>query len=250
MPKRFRLLALGLTVAVAGAGAAAAASAATLAPVWIDQASLSSPAVNAAHNAFGPLQTGQSDAEVFVTTQAFSQVGASVPTWTTKTSGGTLILRDGAGLTGTVVAQHVFTDVADGSTLVLALSAPAPAGTYTLELADPTGPSPLGSPPQGAAIGWWGSSTMVSGDYALINGQKQADELVMEYLPVAASAATTTPASSTAASSTASSTATAPAASSATTPQTGEGPALPVGAGLLLAAGLGLAFFRRRPQAR
>ncbi len=204
--------------------------------VQIDQSSLSVAAIGASHNPFGPLAAGQTLAEVFTTTQPFSLVGADTPTWTTKTSGGTLLLRAGAGLTGKVLVQKAFTNVADGGTLTLTLASPAPAGTYTLELANPTGPSPLGSPPKGGAIGWWGSNSMVPGDYALVNGKKQQAELVMEYQPVAAAAK---PAAST------------PAAASKGTagkalPKTGQGPALPLAGALALGTGLWLAVARRR----
>ena len=242
-------LAVGAGALSVGLCVGGMASAATpLAKVAIDQSTLTLPAIGANHNPFGPLQVGQTVAEVFTTTQPFVQVGGYTPTWTTKQSGATLILRDGAGLTGTVVTQHVFTDVADGSNLSLVLTSPAPAGTYTLELADPTGPAPIGSATgTGSAIGWWGSNEMVSGDYALVNGQQQQDELVLEYQPVAtAASASTTASSGTAASSTTASTAS---ASSTSVPKTGEGPVLPLAGLMALAAGVGLVYRRRRQRA-
>lgn len=242
-------LAMGVMALVAGLSVSGVASAQTsLARVSIDQSSLNIAAIGPSHNPFGPLQSGQTIAEVFTTAQPFDLVGAYTPTWTTKQSGATLILRDGAGLTGTVVTQHVFTDVADGSNLSLVLTSPAPAGTYTLELADPTGPAPIGSATgTGSAIGWWGSNEMVSGDYALVNGQQQQDELVLEYQPVAtAASASTTASSGTAASSTTASTAS---ASSTSVPKTGEGPVLPLAGLMALAAGVGLVYRRRRQRA-
>ncbi len=213
--------------------------------VTIDQSSLTVPAIGPTHYPFGPLQAGGTIAQVFTTTQPFNLVGAVTPTWTTKTSGGTLFLRSGAGLTGNILVQKTFTNVADGATLTLTLSTPAPAGTYTLELADPTGPSPIGSPPQGGAIGWWGSNSMVAGDYALVNGQKQQDELVMEYQPVAAAAA---PASSTP-TTTSTSTSNQTSSSSSSLPKTGQGPVVPLAGALALGAGLWLLGARRRRTA-
>lgn len=227
-----RYLALGAIVTCASLGLGGFASAASPPMVQIDQSSLSVPAIGANHYPFGPLTSGQTLAEVFTTTQAFSLVGACTPTWTTKTSGGTLTLRQGAGLTGTVLAQHAFTNVVDGAFLTLSLTRPAPAGVYTLELSDPTGPSPLGSPPKGGAIGWWGANAMVSGDYALINGKKEQDELVTEYQPLAATSATTgtTPTTS----------------PKSALPKTGGGPTLPLAGLAALGAGLRLLVGRRR----
>ena len=239
-------LAVGAGALSVGLCVGGMASAATpMAKVAIDQSTLTLPAITASHNPFGPLQVGQTVAEVFTTTQPFVQVGGYTPTWTTKQSGATLILRDGAGLTGTVVTQHVFTDVADGSNLSLVLTSPAPAGTYTLELADPTGPAPIGSGTgTGSAIGWWGSNEMVSGDYALINGQKEQNELVLEYQPVAAAASASTTSASTTTSSTPAST-----ASSTSVPKTGEGPVLPLAGLMALAAGVGMVYRPRRQRA-
>ena len=231
-------LAMGVMALVAGLSVSGVASAQTsLARVSIDQSSLNIAAIGPSHNPFGPLQSGQTIAEVFTTAQPFDLVGAYTPTWTTKQSGATLILREGAGLTGTVVTQHVFTNVVDGSNLNLDLTSPAAAGTYTLELADPTGPSPIGSAPNGSAIGWWGSNAMAPGDYALINGQKEQDELVMDYQPVAAAASSTTKPLTTASNSTGSA-----------LPKTGQGPLLPLAGLMALAAGVWLAYRPGRRQ--
>ncbi len=226
-------VALGLASAMVATGLGGVATAASLPMVVIAQSSESIASIGPSHNPFGPLQSGQTLAEVFTTTQPFNLVGAVTPTWTTKTSGGTLLLRSGAGLGGAVLAQKAFTNVTDGGTLTLGLASPAKAGTYTLELADPTGPSPLGTPPKGGAIGWWGTNAMVGGDYALVNGKKTSAELVTEYQPVAAATKATTAS---------------PKASAGALPKTGRG-LVPVAAGLLaLGAGAWLLWAPRRRQ--
>ena len=124
-----------------------------------------------AHLPAGPLKPGDTLAEVFRAPAGLTLVGANVPTWGQTGSGATLVLRAGAGLSGRVVAQQTFTNVSDNSWLTLSLPVPQTAGTYTLEMEDPTGPS----------IGWWASSRMVGGAYELVDGVRKTEELVVEY---------------------------------------------------------------------
>ena len=225
------LVVLSLASAMMAVSLGGVATAASLPIVAIGESSLSIPSIGPTHNPFGPLHSGQTLAEVFTTTQPFDLVEAATPTWTTKTSGGTLLLRSGAGLSGAVVTQKTFTNVKDGGPLTLSLSSPAKAGIYTLELADPTGPSPLGAPPKGGAIGWWGTNAMVNGDYALVNGKKTAAELVTEYQPVAAAKAASTPAAK---------------KSTGALPKTGRGILPELGGLLALGAGAWLIWAPRR----
>lgn len=141
----------------------------------VDLNTLASGTIDARHAAVGPLQGGQTLAEVFRVPVPLVSVAATTPTWAHTGSGGTLVLRTGAGLHGRVLARHTFTGVADNAWLTLRLSPAVPPGRYTLVLQDPTGP----------AIGWWGSAAMVPGDYALRNGRRQAQELVIRYAPAA-----------------------------------------------------------------
>ena len=124
------------------------------------------------HTPVGPLQSGQTLAEVFHVPAGLTSVGATTPTWDHTGSGATLVLRAGVGLSGRVLTSQTFTNATDNGWLTLRMGTPLPAGTYTLELEKPTGP----------AIGWWGSATMVPGDYALNNGQQQQQELVVQFL--------------------------------------------------------------------
>ncbi len=102
-------------------------------------------------------------------------VGAAVPTWGTSASGCTLTLRQG-GPSGKAVATKAFTNVQDNSWLVLNLPAAAPAGTYTLELSQPTGPK----------IGWWlDSQSALPGGQAYSNGSPIKGTFTAEYYPQA-----------------------------------------------------------------
>ncbi len=102
-------------------------------------------------------------------------VGAAVPTWGTSASGCTLTLRQG-GPSGKAVATKAFTNVQDNSWLVLNLPAAAPAGTYTLELSQPTGPK----------IGWWlDSQSALPGGQAYSNGSPLKGTFTAEYYPQA-----------------------------------------------------------------
>jgi hypothetical protein len=140
-------------------------------PQGVDLQTLGGGSIDAQHTPVGPLQAGQTLAEVFTVPAGLTSVGASTPTYTTTGSGATLLLRAGAGLTGRIVTQDTFTNATDNGFLTLKLTTPLPAGTYTLEMENPTGPQ----------IGWWGSSTMVPGDYALSDGQQQQQELVVQF---------------------------------------------------------------------
>lgn len=90
-----------------------------------------------------PLEPGKALGRSFTVERSFESVAAAVPTWETKDSGATLTLRRGdAG--GEVVASRSFDQVADNAWLALALTEPAPAGTYYLEMSSPRG-----------HVGWW-----------------------------------------------------------------------------------------------
>ena len=140
-------------------------------PAGIDLESVDAGTVGPAHDPVGPLAPGQTLAEVFTAPGALTSVQATTPTWAHTGSGATLVLRAGAGLGGRMLAQQTFRNVQDNGWLTLTLPSPAPAGVYTLEMMDPTGP----------AIGWWGSAMMVPGAYELKDGQRQAEELVMRW---------------------------------------------------------------------
>ena len=137
----------------------------------IDLSSVDASVIGPTHNPVGPLPPGHTLAEVFTVPGAMTSVEATTPTWNHTGSGATLVLRAGAGLGGRVLARHTFHNAHDNGWLRLTLPNPARAGVYTLEMMHPTGP----------AIGWWGSAKMVQGAYALKDGKRQAQELVVHW---------------------------------------------------------------------
>ena len=140
---------------------------------------------------------GNTLAQVFEATSAFTTVGANSPTWFTTGSGYTLTLRKGAGLTGAVVACTVFDNASDNGWNVVTLSKSAPAGTYTLVMDHPTGTAKEACPGHtsdpncsttplsgktGGVIGWWASSNAAtSTDYGLADGKANNDIFAIFY---------------------------------------------------------------------
>ena len=155
----------------AGTGTAQSGEGATH-PQGVDIQTVGAASIGPQHAPVGPLQQGQTLAEVFRVPAGLTSVGATTPTWDHKGSGATLVLRAGAGIAGRILTSQTFTNATDNGWLTVRLGTPLPAGTYTLEMEHPTG----------ADIGWWGSATMVPGDYALNNGQQQQQELVVQFL--------------------------------------------------------------------
>ncbi len=99
------------------------------------------------------LAPGHTLGQLFTAQTNFFTVSACTPTYGPHAGCAcTLTLRKD-GPAGTVIATRRFSDIADNETLELALSTPAPAGTYYLELSDPA-----------VSLGWWSQRPAKPGD--------------------------------------------------------------------------------------
>jgi hypothetical protein len=104
------------------------------------------------------LSPGHTLGQSFTAGGPFSAVGGSFPTWGEKGSDMSLTLyRDGP--KGEKLAEERFEDVADNEWRLLRVDPPLPAGTYYLEMSDPSG-----------RIGWWSETSDV-----LAKGEAMAD---------------------------------------------------------------------------
>lgn len=101
------------------------------------------------------LAPGHTLGQLFTAQTNFFAVSACTPTYGSHAGCAcTATLRkDGPG--GALVATRRFTGIADNENLELALSTPAPAGTYYLELSDPA-----------VSLGWWSQRPAKPGDLA------------------------------------------------------------------------------------
>ena len=201
-----RALALGIAAAVlAGCGSAPAAtkkaqsSAAPVSCAHVTEGVMpaGATAVESTNNKPVQLIHGHTLAQVFSATSSFKVVAPSSPTWITTGSGYTLMLRKGSGLKGPVIACAIYSDVHDNSWVPLQLSKSAAPGTYTLEMAHPSGTAQQACPghttapncastpksgKHGGFIGWWANSTAsVSGAQALADGKPIQGTFTLEY---------------------------------------------------------------------
>jgi len=140
---------------------------------------------------------GNTLAQVFTASAPFSSVGAQSPTWFTTGSGYTLVLRQGAGLTGKTVACAVFDNAADNGWNVVSLGSSTPAAVYTLEMEHPSGTAQEACPghrtdpncsttplsgKKGGVIGWWAAgSGATAGTYGLADGKQNGDVFSVFY---------------------------------------------------------------------
>jgi hypothetical protein len=100
----------------------------------VDVAASRQPADLAANGTLG---------QTFTTGYSFSSIGCQIGTWYTTTSGVTMKLY-ASGPGGTLIAQHVFTNIVDNSIVMMSLPSTAAAGSYYLELSGLVG-----------QIAWW-----------------------------------------------------------------------------------------------
>jgi hypothetical protein len=109
------------------------------------------------------LLAGHSLGQSFAITEGtLDSITAPLPTWNTKTSAATLRLRRD-GPTGEIIASKRLENVVDNSSQSLDF-APQPAGTYYVELVNPSG-----------QIGWWGADKDIyKGGQAFVDGQPVA----------------------------------------------------------------------------
>ena len=101
------------------------------------------------------LEPGHTLGQLFTAQTNFCAVTACTPTYGSHAGCACTMTLRKDGPAGAVVATHRFTDVVDNASLELALPAPAPAGTYYLELADPA-----------VSLGWWTQRPEKPGDTA------------------------------------------------------------------------------------
>jgi hypothetical protein len=112
--------------------------------ILADPAALSRAIVRGRKATAVELTTGSSLGQEFTVDQPFRAVGAAAPTWGNRDSAVTLSLykstpnRD-------LIASRRFLNVDDNAWLMLELDRGLPAGTYLLEMSEPTG-----------KVGWWG----------------------------------------------------------------------------------------------
>lgn len=100
-----------------------------------------------------PLEPGKTLGRAFEIDRPFDSASAAAPTWETKDAGATLTLRQN-GPRGEIVARRSFSQISDNAWLTLDLDAPAPAGSYYLEMSEPQG-----------RVGWWRAAD--DGDFTL-----------------------------------------------------------------------------------
>lgn len=89
------------------------------------------------------LEPGHSLGQSFTVEEPFTSVAVSTPTWNTHDSSVTIALRRD-GPNGAIVATQRFDNVQDNGWISLVLDEPVEAGTWYVEMSEPTG-----------AIGWW-----------------------------------------------------------------------------------------------
>jgi hypothetical protein len=110
------------------------------------------------HNTPAALDPGHTLGQSFTAGKPFEAVGGSFPTWRTADAAMTLSLyRDGP--KGERLARQRFEKVEDNAWLALSLTPALPAGTYYLEMSEPSG-----------KVGWWSHTEDV-----LPKGQAFAD---------------------------------------------------------------------------
>lgn len=117
------------------------------------------------------LTAGHTFGQRFTTGKPFSRVGGSFPTYNTTDAGFTLTLRRDD---GSAMKSSKFTNVKDNAWDYLDLDAPAPAGTYVLEMSDPVG-----------KIAWYSSSKdVLDNGEALTDGQIAPGDRTLEIVHV------------------------------------------------------------------
>ena len=120
---------------------------------------------NAEHDTPAGLVAGHTLGQTFAVGKPLVGVGGCFPTWATKGSAMTLTLHKG-GPTGERLAQHRFADLQDNAWLTLDFAPPLPAGTYCLEMSEPSG-----------TVGWWShTKDVLAGGQAYVdNGPAPGD---------------------------------------------------------------------------
>ncbi|MBE7500644.1 MAG: hypothetical protein HS113_10125 [Verrucomicrobiales bacterium] len=117
------------------------------------------------------LEPGHTLGQTFTTAAAVEKVGGRFPTWNTKGSAMTLSLfRDGPA--GERLARQRCANVGDNEWRLLEFDPPLPAGTYYLEMSEPSG-----------RIGWWSHPDDVFSDgAAFADGQPATGDRTLRLL--------------------------------------------------------------------
>lgn len=118
-----------------------------------------------------PLERGHTLGQTFTTAAAVEKAGGRFPTWNTKGSAMTLSLfRDGPA--GERLARQRCENVGDNEWRLLEFDPPLPAGTYYLEMSEPSG-----------RIGWWSHPDDVFSDgAAFADGQPAPGDRTLRLL--------------------------------------------------------------------
>ena len=124
------------------------------------------------HKTSVELHSGHTLGQTFTLDKPFDAVGAALPTWSTRNSAATLTLRrrDPA---GEKLATRRFTRLHDNGWAMIDFKQPLPAGTYYLELSQPSG-----------HVGWWSSDReVVAGGQAFADGSPSAGDRSLRIRP-------------------------------------------------------------------
>lgn len=139
--------------------------------ILADPGLLGTPVGNTQHDHPADLTPGHTLGQSFTVTEPVASVAGCFPNWATQGAGMTLTLySEGPG--GKQIVSRRFEDVSDNAWVSLQFDPPLTAGTYCLEMSQPSG-----------KIGWWSHTADVwTGGHALADGKTVAGDRTLRVL--------------------------------------------------------------------